>query len=205
MSEPVETIPMIGGEVCLDFTNTLSERVGEAPSERLHTYADLVVWATRAGLVDAAEAGSLREEAAARPAAAEAALVRARVLREVIYRVFSAQAAGEAAAEGDLSVLNGVLREVLPRRRLERSVDGFRWTWDAAAEPLEAVLGPIAYSAAELLASEDLARVKECRNQSCGWLFVDASRNRSRRWCDMRDCGNRAKARRHYAKHRRAG
>lgn len=205
MSEPVETVSMVGGEPCLDFANTTSQRDSEAPSERLHTYADLVVWARRAGVLDDGDAAALRAEAAARPAGAADALARAIRLREVIYRLFSAHAAGDAPVQADLDRLNAVLREVMPRRQLGHGEDGFSWGWSAAEDPLDLVVGPIAFSAAELLTSEDLARVKECRNDRCGWLFLDASRNRSRRWCDMRDCGNRAKARRHYAKHRRAG
>jgi predicted RNA-binding Zn ribbon-like protein len=96
--------------------------------------------------------------------------------------------------------LNDALAAGARYRRLVPEREGFGWTWVESEEPLEDVLWPVAQSAAELLTSDAMERVKECRNQQCTWLFVDRSRNGSRRWCDMKDCGNRAKARRHYAR-----
>ena len=74
--------------------------------------------------------------------------------------------------------------------------------WPGFAEELESLIWPVAKSAADLLTSERLERVRECAGGTCGWLFIDASKNHSRRWCDMRDCGNAAKAKRHYHKKR---
>lgn len=199
--ETIERIPMVGGELCLDFTNTTSERDLE-PRERLLGYGDLLVWAERTGLIDARRAAELRAEAEQRPRDAARVHARALELREAIYRVFSALAHGEPANSADVAWLDAEVREAQRRRHLAAQGDRVGWIWIEEGDPLEEILRPVAWSAAELLTSAERSRVKECTNENCNWLFVDASRNRSRRWCDMKDCGNRAKARRHYARQR---
>lgn len=194
---PVEAMDLIGGDISLDFVNTASRRTGEGLKEKLRTYDDLVTWAERVDLVGAERAGRLRRAAAADPAAATSVLERARTLREVIYRVFSA----DAPSPSDLEVLAGAASEGASERRLERTPAGYEWVWPES-DALARLLWPIALSAAELLTSEDRERVKECAADRCNWLFLDRSRNRSRRWCDMKDCGNRAKARRFQARQR---
>jgi len=73
------------------------------------------------------------------------------------------------------------------------------WRWEFVdGEELDSMLWPIVRDAAELLTSRDFDRVTECSGSDCTWLFADKSRNRSRRWCDMAECGNRSKARRFY-------
>ena len=162
---------------------------------------DLVAWAEQSGAVDAATASELRAEAEQRPGAAESALAGARALREAIYGVFSARAGGRTAPAGALATLNAALAPSLARLRLDARAGGaFGWRWSLEDGALDGLLAPIVDSAAELLTSSDLARVRECEADNCGWLFIDRSRNRSRRWCDMSVCGNRAKVRRHYAR-----
>lgn len=200
---PVETVELVGGELCLDFTNTASRRGTETPEDRLGDYDDLVTWAERVQLLRPGDADRLRREARQRTGDAIRVVARARALRERIYRVFSAAAAGEEAAPDDLRALSDAVSAAARHRSLAESDGGFAWKWVESEEPLEDVLWPIAQSAADLLTSDALDRVKECHNQRCTWLFVDQSRNRSRRWCDMKDCGNRAKARRHYARTKR--
>jgi predicted RNA-binding Zn ribbon-like protein len=199
---PVETIEFIGGAPALDFVNTTSRRGSDAPAERLHAYADLVTWCVRKELFGRSEAERLRREAAERPEAATAVLARAIALREALYRIFSAIAAGREPAPVDVDLLNGILTEGIGRRKLRPGTNSFCWAWAEAPDGLDWMLWPIAYSAAEVLTSAQIERVKECDDEGCDWLFLDVSRNRSRRWCDMKDCGNRAKARRHYHKRR---
>ena len=194
---PVEAMDLIGGDISLDFVNTASRRTGEGLKEKLRTYDDLVSWAERVDLVGAERAGRLRRAAAADPAAAASVLERARTLREVIYRVFST----DAPSPPDLEALAGAASEAASERRLERTPAGYEWVWPES-DALGRLLWPIALSAAELLTSEDRERVKECAADRCNWLFLDRSRNRSRRWCDMKDCGNRAKARRFQSRQR---
>ncbi len=85
--------------------------------------------------------------------------------------------------------------------RLSRSADVFAWTWDDRYA-LDLVLWSVSRSAAELLTSGELSTLRQCGGEECGWLFLDPSRNHSRQWCDMRDCGNRAKVRRFRARRR---
>ncbi len=79
----------------------------------------------------------------------------------------------------------------------------FEWAWPTAAGDLTSMLWPVAWSASQLLTSPELARVKTCANERCGWLFIDSSRKHNRKWCQMGVCGNRAKARRFYERQKR--
>jgi predicted RNA-binding Zn ribbon-like protein len=167
----------VAGSLCLDFANTVDPRHATPREERLPDYAAVLDWARQAGI----EASPLAVAAASR-AHAEAI-----ALRETLYAIFGAVARGEAPPEDALRHLNDELA-----RRPRRITNGFAWAADD-------VLAPIVWSAAELLTSGPLERVRECPgDDTCGWLFLDTSRNGSRRWCDMRTCGNREKARRHY-------
>ncbi len=186
-----------GGSLCLDFTNTWEDR-GRPETEKLRGYSDLVAFARQSGQLTDGEAARLAGRAERDPQAAAAALALGHGLRETLYRTFSALAASRAPDAADLERLNAALPEALSRLRLERRGAGFVWAWAAPEDPLEAPLWPILRSAAELLTSEEREKIRECGGSACTWLFVDRSRNRSRRWCSMETCGNRAKARRHY-------
>jgi len=189
-----------GGLPCLDFANTLGGRLRERPRERLRYYSDLISWARQSGSLTDLEAQRLLREARRRPGEAAAVLERATALREAIYRVFSAVVGERFPEAADLRLLNNALSDALSWSRIVPSGDGFAWDWAGRGERLEQLMWPVARSAAELLTSADLSRVRECAETGCGWLFLDTSRNRSRQWCDMKVCGNRAKARRHYAR-----
>ena len=189
-----------GGALCLQFTNTTSARHTDMPSEHLHSYADLLAWAQTENILTPEMAVHLAAEAARCPQAAGAALEQAIALREAIYAIFTAHAAGAAPNTGDLALLNQALAEALPHRRLVGNAEGFGWEWAAEPDALAQMLWPVARSAADLLTSPDLPRVRECAGPTCDWLFIDRSKNRSRRWCDMQECGNVAKVRRYRSK-----
>jgi predicted RNA-binding Zn ribbon-like protein len=192
----------IGDRPCLDFANTVGWRVTDHPHERLVSYADFVAWGQQVGVVAEHQAHRLLEEATRRPAVASAVLERAIVLREAIYRIFSAVAGERTPQVADITTLNGFLSEAMSRLQLTLTADGFAWSWAGDGSSLEQMLWPVVRSAAELLTSSELNRVGICAGDGCGWLFFDTSKNRSRRWCAMEDCGNRAKARRHYRQSR---
>jgi predicted RNA-binding Zn ribbon-like protein len=196
------TFELIAGWLCLDFTNTVNYGNPANPNDRLKGYGDLVLWSQLAGTVTAAEAQHLRQEAERRPTAAVAALQQAKALRDALYRIFSAIAADHQPSTADLANLNVVLAEMLARSQLVPVRDGFAWAWAGEEAALERLTWPVAWSAAELLTAENMRRVGECAGHNCGWLFLDTSRNHSRRWCNMRECGNRAKAQRHYRRRR---
>ena len=192
------TFEMVGGRTCLDFVNTGSQRRLGPFGEKLHAYDDLLDWAVQAEALTEEEAAHLRSRAAKDPAAAEAVLERGRALREAIYRVFAARQAGEELPAEDLRVINEEHARAAVNRVLTPGGIGICNFEFATYDALDRPLWPVAVSAVNLLASEDTARVKECGTENCNWLFLDTSKNRSRRWCDMKECGNREKARRHY-------
>jgi predicted RNA-binding Zn ribbon-like protein len=201
-----QVFELSGGNLCLDFANTWSDRA-RPESDRLRSYADLLEFAAQAGTVTAAQSTVLRGRAANDPASASEALAAGRELRDALYRLFAAHARRREPTAEDLDRLNLALRQSLPHLRLERQAShdgGYAWVWDADDRDLLAPLRPVVRSAADLLASADLERVRECDGSTCTWLFLDASRNRSRRWCSMESCGNRAKAARHYHRSRAA-
>lgn len=191
----------VGGVLCLDFANTASARDTATPTERLRDYDDLVLWAERVGMIDSAGSATLRQEAAHRPEIAAAVFQQAIALREAIFRIFAAQIEGATPAGDDLALLNAAIAASYPHLRLAtNSATGFVWVWAEAPQQPERVLWPVVRSAAETLVSGELERVRMCQREHCGWLFVDRSKNHSRRWCDMQDCGNVEKVRRHRRK-----
>lgn len=194
---------LTGGRLCLDFANTVGNHAGTSPNEHLRSYADLVSWGRQAGTLTREEAEHLLQQAAQYPQEAHAVLTRAIALREAIYRIFSRSAAGQPPPYDDLDLLNAALSEVLPHLRILWADGHFTWGWAGEQNALDRMLWPVIRDAAELLNSEELSRVRECADDVCGWLFLDRSKNRSRRWCDMKACGNKAKARRHYEKIRK--
>jgi predicted RNA-binding Zn ribbon-like protein len=207
MSE-ISTYPsnpdLIGEQPCLIFANTVGGSRQTVEREYLNDYADLLAWSRHAGLITASEAQRLLAEAARRPLEAAQVFERAIFLRETIYRIFSAVAAGGAPEMADLEILNEALAEVLVNLQVTPTETGFTWSWRSEPAALDSMLWPVVRSAGELLTSAQLHRVRECAGDTCSWLFIDTSRNHSRRWCDMNDCGNRAKAKRHYARSRLA-
>lgn len=193
-----------GGALCLEFTNTTSARRTDTPSEHLHSYADLLAWAQGQKILTSELAVRLAGESERHPQAAADALQRALALREALYRIFTAHADGLPPAAPDLQLLNTTLAEAMPHRRLTVGADGFTWEWEAEADDLAQMLWPVARSAADLLTSPDLGRVRECAGATCDWLFIDRSKNHSRRWCDMQECGNVAKVRRYRTRKQQA-
>ena len=208
MPDPIAALPtdadfeLSAGRLCLDLPNTLSRRPTADPVELLATFGHLLAWARLAGLVDEAEAARLLDEAARRPDEARRVLRRAHALREAIYDAAHAVVAGEPVPDAALATINAEVARAGAHARVVRAEDGFAWGWNGDGPALDRPLWPVARSAAELLTSPELPLVRECAADDCAWLFVDTSKNHSRRWCDMAVCGNRAKARRHYARTR---
>jgi len=203
----MQTFEFLGGQMALDFVNTASARAHGPLKDRLQSYADLVAWADGAHALPDCVPGDLLKAAAEHPRIAARTLEDARALREALYRVFKAFAAGPGAPpapEADMALLNTHFRRANAHRTLcchkpnTHGAPTFEWAWDPSGAELDRVLWPVVLAAAELLTAGDPARLKECGGHDCSWLFLDQSKNRSRRWCSMQDCGNRVKAKRHY-------
>ncbi|MCP4218989.1 MAG: hypothetical protein GY765_30425 [bacterium] len=195
-----DSLKLVGGRSCLDFVNTADWHGSETIVEHLDSYRDLVLWAGHALALSASDVGALIHEAEKRPAEAAKVYKAAIIWREALLRIFYAIQRQEKPAQKDLDIFNKLLSKTMKHLRLSLAPAGPCWGWTEAGEALERVLWPVVKDAAELLTSEQLPRVSRCADETCGWLFIDTSRNRSRRWCDMKDCGNRAKVRRHYRK-----
>jgi len=186
------------GHPVLEFTNTVSDHASSHPRENLFNYEDLLHWAKRVGLLRNEQVQLLTRRAANSSAEAAAVFAKSLELREVLYRLFVAQTRGKSAADAGLAILNSVLMPLTSGAQVVRHAGGFEWDWNFDENALEAPLWILALSAVDLMTSENLKWVGQCADEDgCGWLFVDTSKNHSRRWCDINDCGNRAKQRRH--------
>jgi predicted RNA-binding Zn ribbon-like protein len=192
----VTALEQIGGAAALDFANT---REGDPEPEHLHGYGDVVAWAAHAGVIDAATARRLGSAARGRPAAR--AFERALELRAAIDATFRALAAGRDPAPDPLATIAACEADAIAHGRLTPTPHGFQWEW--AGDDLDRVLWPVARSAVDLLRHGPLDRLKTCH--VCPWLFLDLSRNRSRRWCSMNECGGRDKMRRYRERRATAG
>jgi predicted RNA-binding Zn ribbon-like protein len=194
-----------GGALCLDFANTVSNRkISWKRWDELTEYSDLLAFATQSLYLPVELAREFLTISRAEPRATARAMEDARKLREAIYRVFTAYIERRQASVEDLTLIRDVMIESWKHKRL--APVGRRYLWLTKQEEgvkLESVLWPIASSAADLLTSDRLQKVRMCEADTCAWLFLDESRNHSRRWCDMKVCGNREKARRHYQREHR--
>jgi predicted RNA-binding Zn ribbon-like protein len=186
----------IGGRPALDFVNSLEDWGA--------SYDALVWWSECRGLLAPGDAAQLAALAPDEHAALYT-LRRAVTLRHALYGVFSAVAAGRAPAPRSLQALNDALPGALSELRLVARADGeIAWDWNDRAIGADRPLWPVVRDAADLLTGTERGRVRECAGEGCDRLFVDRSRNRSRRWCEMTHCGMLAKSRRHYARTRAA-
>jgi predicted RNA-binding Zn ribbon-like protein len=187
--------PHGSGDLCLELVNTLRGARGAGVVELLREYADLVAWAAEAGVLGPSEARLCQREGERRTTAAAGVLARARSLRECIYRIFAAVATEHGPMSTDLEALNAELGRALAHARVDRVADGFVWGWESETADLDRLLWPVARAAARLLTAVPSKTIRECSNPYCSGLFIDTSRNHSRRWCGMRACGSRGMVR----------
>jgi predicted RNA-binding Zn ribbon-like protein len=209
---------LIGGRPCLDFVNTVGGRVSSPRPPRaraafadhvtrddLPDYASLLRWSAFASLLEPPEVDRLREQARRSAPAARRVLRRALRLREAVYRIGRALVEGRPPPEADLRILDREVHEARKRQRLVARRHRLQAEWMPDTARLDRVLWPLALSAESVFGSDDADRLRQCGGTACGWLFLDSTRNHSRHWCDMADCGNRAKVRRFRARVRKDG
>lgn len=176
---------LVGGRLCLDFCNIASDF--------LVSYPALISWSQQAGALTPGRASQLLEH----PHDTAQVVATAVQLRGALIALFQFR-----SRASDLSVLNRALARAYTRQRLVAvRPSGYRLESARSDDAFDEMLWPVARTAADLLTTPaELARVRTCGDETCGQLFLDESKNGSRMWCSMRDCGNRAKARRHYAR-----
>jgi predicted RNA-binding Zn ribbon-like protein len=200
---PVEQMLLAGGHPSLDFVNTLGGLRSLAPGpadDHLHAYGDLLTFGVRSRTLSKDDAAALRAEAERRPADARAAFRAALELRELISATLRPLAYGDSPGEDLLRRLRQADEDALGHAVLEPAGPCYRWSWPCDPRDLEAPLWPLAHGAVELLTSQSLARLSGCRR--CRWLFLDMSKNRSRRWCSMEGCGTDEKKERYIERRR---
>ena len=186
------------GHPALEFTNTVSDHASNQPRETLLKYEDLLSWAKRVGLLSGGQVDRLMPKAALHSEEAATLLAKSLELRESIYRMFVAQTKGKHPAEKDLTILNSILTRLTSGAQVVYNSGRVEWQWNFEEDVLEAPLDVVALSAVDLMTSEHYKWLGQCADEDgCGWLFVDTSKNHSRGWCDINDCGNRAKQRRY--------
>ena len=187
----------IGNHPVLDFHNTLAWPTPRGENERLMSASDLIRWSRAAGLVTVAEAEGLERRASEHRGESRRVIKHARRVRGLLHETLSLLARGKPLSSRDLDKLNAEVGVAVGSLRLSGSNRRIEWATDERAG-LAVILRRLVWSAAQLLTSPDLSRLRSCANAECGWLFLDTSKNRSRRWCSMDDCGSRAKSRRYY-------
>lgn len=190
---------LVGGDPALDFANTISGW-GMAAEDWLANYAGLARWALLADLVDESEYRKGLKAASQSPLAAERVYAEMNELRSAFLRLLHAVRDRDAAKADDLSLINQWIRRAADAFRLRQASRGFQEAWSDNAPVLQKPLLAAAHSIGRFLEHADFDRLKVCPNLNCSWLFIDRSKNHSRRWCDMGVCGNLAKARRFQAR-----
>lgn len=203
---PAATAKLIGGNLFVDFINTVGSRLKTSPTEsivrqeKINEYEDLLAWSQRVSILTEKEANNLLKQSRQRALDAEYVRQRAVTLREAIYRVCAAIINQKQPAQADFAILNQELSLARTHQQLAAQGKQIKWTWTNADNALDRMLWTIADSTAEFFTSSDLSRLHQCGGENCGWLFLDTSRNGRRQWCDMQTCGNLAKVRRFRAR-----
>jgi len=191
-------LELVGGSLCLDFVNTATARGRTELRDYLTSFEALLAWSRNAGAISRTQIRCLAQSAAEAPKAAAFALDFAVQLREAIYRLLRSASAGRRPSASDLFMLNTALKEAGSRQAITIETGGLKWGWDFDLQDLRTMLWPVVRSTAELLTSPDLCRMRQCAREGCQWMFLDLSKNGSRRWCSMALCGSRAKSHRFY-------
>lgn len=200
---PKSRFEFTGGLLCLDFTNTVNARKSGSPENLLTSYADLLRWAVEAGVISREISSRLELLVHKNAEEADHVLREAIELREALYGLFLAISEHREIPEPLLEIVDRGVRKASLHSHLVQMGGSFKWEWMSPENNLNSLLWPVARSAAELLTSSELSYVRRCAADDCAWLFLDKTKNHGRRWCEMRMCGNRDKARRYYQRNKK--
>ena len=184
----------IGNNLSLDFVNTVGYISSENPIENLNSFSDLIEWSKQGKLISDDEAIVIFTKAKENILESERVFRRVLRLRKSVYDIFRSVISGEEISDKDLTVFNRELSLAMSKAEIFFHEGELIWDWKN--DGIERILFLITRIAAQLLTSSDLEKLKCCSGENCGWLFYDTSKNKRRQWCDMRDCGNLAKAKR---------
>jgi len=203
MSENPSPFAFIAGALCLDFVNTVSSHRSEHAREKLCTFTDLIRWSREANLLDAEEAYSFLSDSSEDSEQTSKVLQDARRLRQILFRIFEAVEQRKNPSPDVLAAFNETLRSFPVQLEVRLQDENFCCERRIRQTDASRLLAPVVWSAADLLGSARIHRIRQCADDGCGWFFVDNTKNRSRRWCAMSDCGSHAKAKRYYQRKKR--
>jgi predicted RNA-binding Zn ribbon-like protein len=198
----VADVDFMGGHPALDFVNTVGGMLDTPPrpeDEFLHSYEDLLDFGLKTGTLSERLARRLARLARERPEQADDVLAAARETRSLLESAFRPLAVGEDPPQSALDALGDLGASAMSRGQLVSVDGGYEWSWEDSKD-LEAPLWPIAEAALELITTGPLERLKTCGR--CRWLFLDTTKNHSRRWCSTEGCGTDAKKERYVARRR---
>jgi predicted RNA-binding Zn ribbon-like protein len=199
----VKNFEFIGGALCLDFVNTIHLYGAEDPGEELCGPEDLTAWAARAGILTPGELLRLQKQWERHPDQGKATIKEARSLRANLRSLFQRTIHNGSATPSDVDLLNGLLQKFPAAAKLEGASGEWQMQWRSSSDGTRRILFEVLKSAAELVSGR-LGSLRECASPTCTWMFLDTSKNHTRRWCDMRACGNREKIQRFRARVRKA-
>ncbi len=202
-TQHIEAFGPLKERLCLDFVNTSDQHPSKPTAEFLISYARLVEWSVFSKSISHEQAETLLSLAHQHPDKADEALQFAITVREALFRVLDAAAENRQPDAADMQAFNNILAQAMSHLHMTHTSANFSWTCALDENDLETMIWPVVWSAAELMTSHDLHYLRECASQECEWLFLDTSKNHSRRWCSMTSCGNRSKARTHYQRARK--
>jgi predicted RNA-binding Zn ribbon-like protein len=209
--------PIYANRLCLDFANTLEPRGGPPPvalpevidlRDDFNDPYDVLAWGLNQQLLSPEQALRLWREATDQPQQAEALLADALALRDAVYRVFWSLANDDDQQPRDLETIRAVYAEAVAAAGL-RVEPGRGVALDWSTPELRTVLWQVATATVDTLKEVPASRVKVCPGPGrsgvpCAWLFIDSTKNGSRRWCSMAECGSIVKTRRQ-SQRRRSG
>lgn len=193
-----------GGDLSLDFVNTVDSRPVESPTELLPGYRDVCAWARQAGLITREQESDLAKKAARRPKEAEHVRRRFVQARECLFQILASVVEGQRIPKEILKQWNDLVHRTVARFELEPRKDGLAWRNSADPQEFDFMLWPVVHAAMMLLTGPQVARIRRCAAEKCDWMFLDTSKRGNRRWCDMSVCGNRAKAQRFYLRKKKS-
>ncbi|MET3890228.1 putative RNA-binding Zn ribbon-like protein [Bosea sp. OAE506] len=193
----VHTMSLVGGHLALDFVNTVDSRIGEPGPDYLNCYEDLLIWAGRRKLIDAETQQRLHRQSASKPDTSDAALSRAKALREALYSLCCVEIDNRTVEESDLKVFNAALQSATARRRVAAKRGVLEWIWQPD-DTLDHIADRVSVAACALIIETKDSRrpIRQCPGHNCGWLFLDTSRGGRRQWCSDKTCGTPARVRR---------
>lgn len=192
-------VALAGDNLCVAFVNTRYWRGSDAPTETLQDLAGALAWCTQANLINSAAAAKLERWASRNRDQGTRLFDEIVSNREIIYRLFVSIVSG-SVKPADIAWLSDQLEQSPLRTKVTDLKLGWGWQLPTAEPSFQNLFAPVLWSAGDLLVGSRLSTIRLCANTKCRWLFLDDSKNGTRRWCSMSSCGNRAKAQRHYVK-----